>query len=275
MRYVLFLPNEKPAEESVTAMFNAIIASLKPEIRPLEALSALADNEVPVLSAVYTGSDRQPMANVVACGRPYTVVDHTWFNEPHLRGRCFRVVANGFQPKTLVKASPDWQRYRQLGLSPVRPWQETTGKVLFLPHSERFGEIFGVSPSVLEVWAKYHKPFLNWTRDVTVRTRHSDAARQTPDEAILSHRAVMGFNSEMLIRALRYGVPAIGHPQGSVVYAFNGLTPEDLDTRTLTEKSTEERETFCATLATYYQLSLEDLATTGAIEHLLEQQMAV
>lgn len=275
MRYVLFIPNEKiPDEDGVNNMFAAIYEGLKPALRNLAALPELAEGEVPILSAVYSDENRQPMAEIVASKRPYVVVDHTWFNEPHLRGRYFRVVANGFQPHKLVTRAPDWARYRALGLAPIAPWQPAEGKVLFLPHTEAFGEIFRLSPANVEAWAKRHKPSLDWQSDVTVRTRFSEAARQSPDEALRSHRAVMGFNSEMLIRALRYGVPAIGHPQGSVVYAFNGLRPADLDTPKLTEKSVEEREHLCALLATYYQLSLDEMATPGVIEKLLEQQLA-
>src|SRR4051812_20401410 len=101
MRHVLFVPETKPAEDSVTLMLNAVWRGLKAEIRPLGQLANLADGEIPVLSAVYTDESRLPMAAIIASKRPCVIIDHSWFGEPHMRGRYFRIVADGFQPKQL------------------------------------------------------------------------------------------------------------------------------------------------------------------------------
>ncbi|MBI1308252.1 MAG: hypothetical protein GC129_00140 [Proteobacteria bacterium] len=274
MRYVLFVPLPFPAEPSVNAMFKAVFDGLQCDIRPLSLLPNLQGGEVPIISAVYTGQSRAPIAQLIRSGWAYVVIDHAWFGDPTIRGTYFRLVWMGFQPKVLVATRPYQRILARLGVS-VLPYRrvEEGQKILVLPHSPRFGEIFDYSPEDFIDWVRHQLPrHINWQRDVIIRHRHSPKDGPTAEEHLAQARLVIGFNSELLIRALRMGIPVIGHPMGSVVYAFNRLTPADADSGTLYAKTTQEVERFCATLASSYQGSLEDLAQPGFIADMLENQ---
>lgn len=242
--------------------------------RIVTRIDSVAADETPVVSAACGGAEQLRIAELPQLREgKFVLIDHAFFGDSGVRGRYFRIVAGRFQPDALIDDEPDWLRYQRLNLPSISQWRRTSGDVLVMPHTREFGTLVRVSPSQFLNWVHNSLPDQVDRSELEIRGRHANGPRIAPEEAIRQSRVVIGFNTELLLRALRLGVPAIGHPEGSVVYAFNHLTPYDVDSPCLFEKTVAEREHFCARLATFYQASSDELENPGFIQSLLERQL--
>ncbi|MBY5775520.1 hypothetical protein HFN63_37100 [Rhizobium leguminosarum] len=273
MKHVVLVPEEShPEYDNFLPVLFSAARGLAARI--VTRVDCIAADETPIVSAACGEAEQLRIAELPQLqeGR-FVLIDNAFFGDRGVRGRYFRIVAGRFQPDTLIEDEPDWQRYQQLNLPGISRWQRTPGHVLVMPHTQEFGAVVRVSPSEFLDWVYRHLPDKVDQSELKIRGRRANGPRIGPEEAIGQSRVVIGFNTELLLRALRLGVPAIGHPEGSVVYAFNRLTPRDIDNPCLFEKTVEEREHFCARLATFYQASCDELENPGFIQGLLERQL--
>ena len=273
LKYALLSPAERCPESDDFFPILLLVAKAL-DARIVTRVDNIAPDEALIVSAGCGDAEQLRIARLpqLRQGR-FVSIDHAFFGDKGIRGYCFRVVAGSFQPETLIKEEPNWQHYRRLKLPAISPWRHTPGDILIMPHTREFGALAGASPAQFLTWVRdFLPPHLNET-DLKIRGRHATGARISPEDAVGRSRVVIGFNTELLLRAVRMGVPAIGHPKGSLVYAFNSQTPSDVDRPSLFEKTVEEREHLCATLATFYQASRDELEMPGFIQGLLERQL--
>lgn len=276
MHFTLPLPESLPEQNK--PFFQSLVDGLKAKVIPLEQLASYqtSPGEVVVLTTMYEDDSIPNFRPFLTSGQPYVVIDHAWFGQ--CRNTHFRLVWRGFHPQTLPQENPSGVRYQALELPAVSPWQgphspqPENSKVLLLTPTAAFARHFAETPEKLRNWVHKVLPEAN----ITLRSR-SAAGTGNIEEILRAHNLVIGFNSELLTRALCLGVPAIDLAPCGMVAAFNGLNlshtiaPEN-GRDDLRHKSVEEREWFCATLADTFQVSAFELGQYLTVCALLERQ---
>lgn len=231
--------------------------------------------EVVVLTSLYEENTTLNFAAFLATNQPYVVIDHSWF--PELRTLYYRVVWQGFHRQVLPEEPPCWQRFHSLRLAPARPWQPRRpleeSRALLLTPTQRYARHFGQTETGIEEQMRRYMP-----PEVTATVRPRKGPHPMgPEEAIQTHDVVIGYNGSMLTQAMRLGVPAIDVSPCGMVRAFNGLDPSHIAPTYkgrdyLREKTMQDVEHFSATLATFYQVSKEELTQPGIIYNMVERQ---
>ena len=190
-------------------------------------------------------------------GKPYIHLDRGYWKPGHYDGYYRVSLCGTHQTAGLDKLSPDYERWRALGVE-MKPWRGFDhGKpVLVCPPTGEVAGFFGLDPELWRMqaveaswWNDYecllHQPYAN----VKVRLKGDTWPLDFSD-----FNFVKTFNSSVGWQALAAGIPCVSDPVHSIVGATYGKIPLEK----LSEAQYMDRERLFGVMAGL-QLTLEEI----------------